>query len=832
MREGRRTRVEFLAPQIQATGARMTRSSAALVVVLACQTACAADHFHADFSSPELEGWTAAHGASWTVADGVLVSPDSGGVPGILFAPVSARDVSLRVDVKLPGSGRRNVALASRFRDDGTGWVVRWYDQRNWLELIEYDKGTVVRIDGNHWQASSPARSAPQTPERWYTMALQAVGASVRAKVWPRDEPEPGWQLEAECPDTSPGRVGISVDETIARFDNFEALTGEDLGDIVRAERKRQAELRHRRRSIVLRDEPGGRHFRCRADFWLIDGLRNPAPELVFRAHDEGNYYFCRAMVGGLVLGKVVADAECTLATAREDWYSEPGRYTMELAVRRAQRDDRGPAWFINDHYVPPMVEISARIRRADDLHAHPWMVSARDDPVRPGAKGEPYWHIDPFATSSAQEHLGSHVGWRRTPGVTWLSLDAHPIRSEARKCAVVEPVQVIHTGERGGCWLALGDLDGDDRLDYVVAHNQSQAVTALTAYRNDGRELWRWGEGPGPEITYDVPATVYDIDLDGRAEVLCSIEGFLLVLDGVTGREERRWPLPDGLTVADCIIVANLRGLPQPADLLVKTRYDHLWAFTNEWKLRWEFHGNTGHHPAVRDIDEDSRDEVLCGFTLLDDDGTVLWQKDLPGHADAARLIEMRPAGPIRALSSCCGGNDLALTTLEGDFLWRQRPDITDFHFQSTWVGEVRRDTPGYEIMVDDGHAPPGRARLAMLDQRGRWLGAFYVSYPRFHRLMDWDGDGVMEIVIPPDHLLCDGRGRPVVRLAGAPELSAAGAETPIPRIADVCGDGRDELILFNADSILVYTNPEPARRPFPAQPPVQERYYNFTYY
>jgi hypothetical protein len=810
----------------------MTRLLALLAAVLACEASGLAEHFQADFSSADLQSWTAAEGVAWRVEDGVLVSPNSGGVRGMLFAPLAAQDISLRVDVKLPRSGRRNVALAFRFGDDGTGWLVRWYDQRSWLELIRYEKGTVVRIDGNHWQASSPPGSAPQRPDQWYTMALQVVGATVRAKVWLRGEAEPGWQLEAECADLSAGRIGVSIDQTVAQFDNFGCLTGLDLADIVREERRRLANVRHRRRSVVLRESPVGNYMRWRADFWLIDGVREPSPEVVFRARDESNYYYCRTTPDGLTLGKVVADVECTLATSHHDWYKGPGRYRMELAVRPARRDDRGTAWFINDHHVPPMVEIRARIRRTDDLRAHPWVVCARDDPIRPGKQGEPYWYTDPFATSSAQEPLGSRVGWRETPGVTWLALEVDEIGAREPRCPVVEPVQVIHTGERGGCWLALGDLDGDARLDYVVARNQSQAVTALTAYGNDGRELWRWGGGPGPSITYDVPTTVYDLDLDGAAEVLCSIEGFLLVLDGATGQEERRWPLPEGLKVADCIIIANLRGLPQAADLLIKTRYDHVWAFTNEWRPLWEFHGNTGHHPAVRDIDEDGRDEVLCGFTLIDDDGTVLWQKELPGHADTARLTEMRPGGPIRALSTCCGGNDMALTALGGDLLCRQRPGMTDFHFQSAWVGEVRPDVPGYEIMVDDGHAAPARARVAMLDHRGRWLGAFYVSYPRFHKLMDWDGDGVMEIVIPSDHLLCDGRGRPVVRLADAPELSARGAETPIPRIADVCGDGRDELVLFNADSILVYGNPRPARRPFPAQPVVQERYYNFTYY
>jgi len=478
------------------------------------------------------------------------------------------------------------------------------------------------------------------------------------------------------------------------------------------------------------------------------------------------------------------------------------------------------------------MLQIRARVRRVGEGGSRGWSISTRDDPIVPGKRGEPYWHTDPFGNSSARNPLGSRMGCRKTPGVTWLGLEANATASRPRECPTVEPVQTIHTGDRGGCWVALGDLDGDGGLDYLVARNRNQAVTALTAYGNDGRELWRWGEGGSADIGYDVPATIYDIDLDGAVEALCSIEGSLLVLDGATGVEKRRWPLPEGLEVADCIIIANLRGLSQPADLIVKTRYDHVWAFTNEWEPLWEFDGNTGHHPDVRDVDGDGKDEVLCGSSLIDHDGTVLWQKDLPGHADAVRLTETRAGGAVGALSSCCGGNDLAMTTAAGEFLWRQRPEITDFHFQTTHVGNVKPDVPGYEIVVDEGWAQPGRARLALLDADGRWLGCYYVSYPRFHQLIDWDGDGVMEVAIPSDQVLCDGRGRAVLRLDGAPELGGPGVETPMLRIADVCGDGRDELIFYNAESIVIYSNPKPAAREVPPQPVVQQRYHNFTYY
>jgi hypothetical protein len=168
----------------------------------------------------------------------------------------------------------------------------------------------------------------------------------------------------------------------------------------------------------------------------------------------------------------------------------------------------------------------------------------------------------------------------------------------------------------------------------------------------------------------------------------------------------------------------------------------------------------------------------------------------------------------------------------LDGTILRRQHPAIDDYHFQSAHVGNLRPDLPGYEIAVDDGWARPARTQLALFDARGRWIGAYYVRYPRFARLVDWEGDGVMSLVFPADHAIYDGRGRCLARLADAPAFGEDDWESPVVRTADVNGDGRDELILYNAFRLAVYENPRRPRRPRSPQPVVQERHYNFTYY
>jgi len=112
-----------------------------------------------------------------------------------------------------------------------------------------------------------------------------------------------------------------------------------------------------------------------------------------------------------------------------------------------------------------------------------------------------------------------------------------------------------------------------------------------------------------------------------------------------------------------------------------------------------------------------------------------------------------------------------------------------------------------------------------------GSVIGTYYLRYPRFAALIDWDSDGLMEIVIPSEHGIFNARGRREVDLVDALPLGGPGTESPMVRVADVCGDARDEVILFNAEAIQIYTNTTPARDRA-AAPGDPLRHTNFTYY
>lgn len=383
------------------------------------------------------------------------------------------------------------------------------------------------------------------------------------------------------------------------------------------------------------------------------------------------------------------------------------------------------------------------------------------------------------------------------------------------------EPEPAFH-----GQWLVAGDLDGDGVADIVTARHENQSVTALGAWKLDGSSLWKHGT-PGAGIQglwCDVPVQIYDLDGDGKNEVYLSRKGFLVVLAGASGQVIQQWPLPAGLEVADCIVFANLRGLPRARDILIKDRYHHLWAYTDQWQPLWDWAPQrfmTCHHPTCVDVDRDGKDEVLAGYSLLDHDGRELWSVKSAklnlgrGHLDCSEVLAVgqRPAD-FRFLLTYCGDEGLALLDGAGQTLWEQ----TGRHFESVDAGKIRADLPGRQVVVDIDHRPFGQGLVWLLDDRGVLLGEYTCGYGRHHRLLDFNGDGLAEILIGNAAKLFDGQGRCLAHFGPA---DAFGAEAlpqpqndpgPFAAVGDLDGDRRPEVILHTTKRIQVYRCPQAA--------------------
>ena len=143
---------------------------------------------------------------------------------------------------------------------------------------------------------------------------------------------------------------------------------------------------------------------------------------------------------------------------------------------------------------------------------------------------------------------------------------------------------------------IRLGDLDGDGRLDFLIVENMPffnsnyDQITCLTAIDQDGHQLWQSGK-PDPEnawLSYDVAVQIHDLDGDGKSEVVLAQGPWIRVLEGKTGKEKARYPVPSPEIMpeetswleyrhyyrrdllpylnVDCISFADLRGTGRPA--------------------------------------------------------------------------------------------------------------------------------------------------------------------------------------------------------------------------------------------------------------------------
>ena len=254
--------------------------------------------------------------------------------------------------------------------------------------------------------------------------------------------------------------------------------------------------------------------------------------------------------------------------------------------------------------------------------------------------------------------------------------------------------LKVIDTNDFGPGALRVGDLNGDGVLDLLLVQSvyETREITCLTALTVRGDILWQVGT-PSRDNTRnysDLPVQVHDWDGDGAAEVMYirqagyiggnpnyreradRYEGHatMIVLDGRTGREKKTFALPP--PADDSFLFADLTGRGRRQDLVVKDRYWNLWGVSFEGAVLWHWKGSTGHFPAVADVDGDGKDEVFVGYTLINHDGKVLFDRHPSGgsqspHSDANWIAQLSDGSRVLAF----GNSGAHLLTPAGERLW-----------------------------------------------------------------------------------------------------------------------------------------------------------------
>ncbi|NIK75268.1 outer membrane protein assembly factor BamB [Paenibacillus castaneae] len=387
---------------------------------------------------------------------------------------------------------------------------------------------------------------------------------------------------------------------------------------------------------------------------------------------------------------------------------------------------------------------------------------------------------------------------------------------TNTQEAILIGEIDISAAGPR--CKMLLGDLNGDGRMELLLVQPDNRQdvryiphqVQCLTAFDLQGNLLWQTGKpdpGAGSQGS-DYPAQIYDLDGDGRLEVLCVMDDQFKIVDGATGEIKESYQLPDP-HAHDCIIIANLSGNERASDIILKDRYHKLWALNRNFELLWKHEGNPGHFPWVYDLNGDGKDEVMAGYDLLDSNGRLLWScKDLDDHADCIWIGDVNGDGEPELV---VGGSVTVMYDHLGKELWRHADSVESQHIA---LGKFRKDLPGLQIAgldrlvrEDDGLGKKGKDALFLLDAEGLelwkedrqtdgWLTII-------ETLRNWEQAG-------PDYILAYRRGGGVFPalydgyMNKVVQFPAEGYAVH----ADLLGSGTEQVIIYNDLKAFLYSS------------------------
>ncbi|MCL2814453.1 MAG: hypothetical protein FWD23_07620, partial [Oscillospiraceae bacterium] len=275
---------------------------------------------------------------------------------------------------------------------------------------------------------------------------------------------------------------------------------------------------------------------------------------------------------------------------------------------------------------------------------------------------------------------------------------------------------------------------------------------------------------------------------------------------------------------VADSIRICNFSGKRRPSDILVKDRYNNIWAYDENFGLLWHRYVNCGHFPYAFDINGDGRDELLAGHSLFDADGKLIWE--LPGmdcHVDEIVIGRFDPGNKKYQIALASGEDGFILADQNGFIIAQDKLG----HAQRVSVANYCPELPGLEICVTTFWRNTGI--VAYYDCRGNKLFSFEPwANGNIITPVSWSADGKILALYSASSKfggLYDGCGDRVVEFPndGHPELCCDAA--------DLFGDEREEILCWNEGMMYIYTQEDnPSKLAFGGRKRYQE--YNYSNY
>lgn len=406
----------------------------------------------------------------------------------------------------------------------------------------------------------------------------------------------------------------------------------------------------------------------------------------------------------------------------------------------------------------------------------------------------------------------------------------------------------------------SAADLDGDGKYEIVLKWDPSNSKdnsqsgytgnVYLDGIKLDGTLLWRIDLGKNIRAgAHYTQFMVYDLDGDGRAEVVCktadgTVDGkgnvigdpnadyrnssgyilsgpeYLTVFDGLTGKalfttdylpqrgSVSSWGDSYGNRVDRFLAcVAYLDG-EHPSVVMCRGYYTRTVLVAWDWRdgqltSRWIFDSNDGykdyegqgnHNLSVADVDGDGKDEIIYGAMAIDDNGKPLWNSHL-GHGDALHVSDIDPERPgleVWGIHEKAQVGSALLDAKTGEIIWGTGP------------GDVGRGVAANLVDTYEGMECWGGTD-GLRSAKNVKVGS---NPPSSNFVIWWDGDPERELLDNIYIQKYNGSNNPILLTAQGCASNNGTKATPTLQ-ADLFGDWREEVIWRTSDNsaLRIYT-------------------------
>ena len=378
---------------------------------------------------------------------------------------------------------------------------------------------------------------------------------------------------------------------------------------------------------------------------------------------------------------------------------------------------------------------------------------------------------------------------------------------------------------------LRIADVNGDGKPELIVSQHsaamaQKYSMTRLTCVSVldlSGKVLWQSGiaDPAAPRSTMDLPFQVHDLFGDG-GNVIVGVHGYdIQIRDGKSGKllfsggtpEMSNAPVggdfkevtsnfgkPWGDEALSMDVAAlgfcNTQGSTGAREIFVKDDHHHLAVFDVGMQQLFRHRGNHGHTVWCGDLDGDGRDELIAGYSVIDDDGKRLWALPLGEFAHSVAVADLLNSNAQRRRLFLAAGEAGLFAVNAG----AARPDVdalTPVGATAAFrisIAKFRADLPGLQLMTGN-HG--GCVSLYDSSIKLLWTRDFRASASSTRCPLNWTGRA--EELLLCGASLIDGHGDEVAALP-SPELPFTDTS------AAFTTDGRDAILNWDERTLNIY--------------------------